>query len=52
LTKYKCIICGFVYDSEMGYEKLNIAPETNFENLPADFKCPKCGAGKLMFKEI
>lgn len=50
MTKYKCMICGFVYDSEKGYDNLNIAPGTDFEDL-TDFKCPKCGAGKAMFKK-
>lgn len=42
--KYRCKICGYIYDNEK--EKIP------FEELPEDFKCPLCGAGKDMFEEI
>ena len=40
--KYVCQICGYVYD-----ETREKAP---FEQLPADWKCPLCGAVKADFK--
>lgn len=40
--KYVCQICGYVYD-----ETREKAP---FEQLPADWKCPLCGAAKTDFK--
>ncbi|MCC7553162.1 MAG: rubredoxin [Methanobacteriaceae archaeon] len=52
MTKYKCIVCGFIYDSEKGDPDKDIAPGTEFEDLPDDFKCPLCGAGKALFKKI
>lgn len=42
--KYKCKICGYVYDEEK--EKVK------FEDLPDDYKCPICGAKKSDFYEI
>ena len=42
--KYKCLLCGYIYDD--GKETVK------FEDLPADWKCPLCGADKSMFKEI
>ena len=42
--KYRCKICGYIYDNEK--EKIP------FEELPEDFKCPLCGASKDMFEEI
>ena len=39
------------YDEEVGAEDLGIAPGTKFEDLPEDFACPLCGAGKEVFEE-
>ncbi len=49
--KYVCTICGYEYDEEVGAEDLGIAPDTKFEDLPEDFACPLCGAGKEVFEE-
>ena len=44
MKKYRCTICGYIYD------------ETNenvkFVDLPDDWKCPMCGAPKSLFEEI
>lgn len=47
-----CTICGFVYDPEEGDPALGIPPGTPFEDLPEDYKCPICNAGKDYFKEV
>ncbi|MBR1850855.1 MAG: rubredoxin [Bacteroidales bacterium] len=52
MTKYKCKICGHVYDPAIGDPTQNIAPGTPFEALPADWKCPKCKKGKEMFEPV
>lgn len=44
MKKYRCTICGYVYDEAV--EKVK------FTDLPDDWKCPWCGAPKSMFKEI
>ncbi len=44
--KYICNVCGWVYDEAEGCEALGIAPGTKFADLPADFACELCGAGK------
>jgi rubredoxin len=49
--KYVCTVCGFVYDEKEGDPEHNIKPGTKFENLPADYTCPLCGAGKDSFEE-
>lgn len=48
---YICIICGFRYDPEEGDPSVGIPPGTPFEDLPDDYKCPICNAGKEYFKE-
>ncbi|RAP47554.1 MAG: rubredoxin [Methanosphaera sp. rholeuAM6] len=50
-NKYKCMLCGWIYDPEKGDEAHGIAPGTAFEDLPDDWKCPLCGATKDMFQQ-
>ncbi len=51
-TEHICIICGYVYHPEMGELGSSIPPGTRFEDLPDDFECPICRAGKSFFKEL
>ena len=44
MKKYRCQICGFIYDEAVEGVK--------FEDLPNDWKCPLCGASKEMFEEV
>lgn len=44
--KYICSLCGYVYDEEEGVPDEGIPAGTKFEDLPEDFVCPLCGAGK------
>ena len=41
--KYVCMICGWTYDEKVGDPDNDIAPGTQFEDLPDDFVCPECG---------
>ena len=49
MKKYVCDLCGYVYDEAVGDPDHGIAPGTKWEDLPADFECPLCGAGKDEF---
>lgn len=51
MKKYLCKICGWIYDEAQGDPDNGIAPGTKFEDLPADYICPMCGAGKDEFEE-
>ena len=51
MKKYVCSICGYVYDEEAGDPENGIEPGTKWEDLPDDWACPLCGAGKDMFEE-
>ncbi|MCD6239585.1 MAG: rubredoxin [Thermotogae bacterium] len=51
MKKYKCKVCGYVYDPEKGDPDSGIKPGTTFEELPDDWVCPVCGAGKEEFEE-
>ena len=46
---YVCEVCGYVYDPDKGDPDSGIEPGTAFEDLPADWVCPVCGAGKDQF---
>jgi flavin reductase (DIM6/NTAB) family NADH-FMN oxidoreductase RutF/rubredoxin len=51
-AEHICIICGYTYDPELGDPDKGIPPGTPFEDLPDDYTCPICSAGKDFFKEI
>jgi len=51
-AKYKCDVCGYIYDPEKGYLDGGIAPGTPFEDIPDDWVCPVCGADKSQFSKI
>jgi rubredoxin len=52
MDKYQCNVCGYVYDPEAGDPTQNIPAGTPFENLPDDWTCPECGAGKDEFTKL
>jgi flavin reductase (DIM6/NTAB) family NADH-FMN oxidoreductase RutF/rubredoxin len=51
LSSFTCSICGFQYNPEEGDPAMGIPPGTPFEDLPEDYKCPICNAGKDYFKK-
>jgi rubredoxin/predicted TPR repeat methyltransferase len=52
MQKYVCDRCGYVYDPEKGEPETGIFADTLFEELPEDWKCPDCAAGKEEFSPI
>ena len=46
---FECRSCQYVYDPEKGDAVSGIAPGVKFQDLPEDYTCPTCGAGKLQF---
>jgi len=51
-AKYKCSVCGWIYDPELGDKDGGIPPGTPFEKLPDDWVCPVCGALKSAFEKV
>jgi len=51
MIKYKCTVCGYIYDPEKGDSDSGIKPGTPFEDLPDDWVCPVCGASKDAFEK-
>lgn len=50
MTKFRCLICGYVYDPVNGNPDNGIEPGTSFEELPDEWECPECGAGADEFE--
>lgn len=49
--KYKCKICGYIYDPAIGDPEGGIKPGTAFEDLPESWTCPLCNAPKSEFEK-
>ncbi|RDD53317.1 MAG: rubredoxin [Candidatus Korarchaeota archaeon NZ13-K] len=49
MMRYRCGVCGYVYDPSKGDESRGIGAGTPFEDLPDDWVCPICGAPKSAF---
>ncbi len=47
---YACALCGYEYDPKEGDSDNGIDPGTEFDELPADWVCPLCGASKEDFE--
>ena len=52
MAKYVCSVCGYEYDPAVGDPDGGIAPDTPFEDLPADWVCPACGVSKDQFERV
>jgi len=52
MKKYECRICGYIYDPDVGDPDNGVQPGTAFEDLPGNWVCPECGAGKDQFDPI
>jgi len=52
VAKFKCSICGYVYDESIGIPDVGIAPGTRWEDMSDDFKCPVCTVPKMLFKAV
>jgi rubredoxin len=50
MERYQCPACPYVYDPGEGDPENGIQPGTPFEDLPADWVCPICGAPKDVFE--
>ena len=52
MKRYKCLLCGYVYDPAEGDPENGVEAGTDFEDLPEDWVCPECGAGQDEFEPI
>jgi len=52
MKKYKCLMCGYIYDPAVGDPDNGVAADTAFKDLPDDWTCPECGADKDEFEPV
>lgn len=50
MQKYRCLVCDWVYDPDVGDPEHNIPPGTPFDQLPDDWVCPLCFVDKEDFE--
>jgi rubredoxin len=50
MKTYMCVICGYIYKEAEGDPDSGIAPGTLWEDVPMNWQCPECGAGKEDFE--
>ena len=50
MSTYVCSVCGYEYNPEEGDPDNGIEAGTAFEDLPNDWVCPVCAAGKEDFE--
>jgi rubredoxin len=51
MDSYVCAVCGYVYDPELGDPENGVEAGTKWEDVPDDWVCPVCGAGKDDFEK-
>ncbi len=52
MSKWECIVCGWVYDEAKGDPSSGLAAGTKWDDIPEDWLCPDCGVGKEDFELI
>lgn len=52
MRKWRCKVCGYLYDPEKGDEDSGIAPGTAFEDIPDDWVCPVCDVDRSGFVKV
>jgi rubredoxin len=52
MQKFKCSVCGYVYDEVAGVPQKGIVTGTEWENIPDNFACPTCMAPKSAFGAV
>ncbi len=49
---WMCIICGWIYDESKGSPEDGLPPGMRWEEVPENWLCPECGAGKQDFEMV
>ena len=52
MDKWRCTVCGYIYDPVKGDEDGDIPPGTPFEEIGDDWLCPVCGVDKEAFEKV
>lgn len=52
MKKWRCLVCGFIYDEMLGDEEHGIPPGTPWADVPASWTCPDCCVSKDDFEMV
>jgi pyruvate oxidase len=52
MARWRCQVCGYIYDEALGEKATGTPPGTRFSDLPPDWLCPVCQAGKDSFVQL
>ena len=52
MKTWMCVVCGLIYEEEKGWPEDGIPADTAWEDVPADWLCPECGASKAEFEMV
>jgi pyruvate oxidase len=52
MARWRCEVCGYIYDEALGEKATGTPPGTRFSDLPPDWLCPVCQAGKDSFVQL
>ncbi|MCQ8211229.1 rubredoxin [Cetobacterium somerae] len=51
MEKWRCKVCDWIYDPATGDPDNGVAAGTTWEEVPEEWVCPICGAGKDEFEK-
>lgn len=52
MDRWRCTVCGYIYDPEVGDPIQGIQDGILFEELPEWWVCPYCGAPREDFEKF
>jgi rubredoxin len=50
MEKWRCSVCGYVYNPDIGDPDAGIGAGVLFDELPENWGCPDCGTEKDLFE--
>ena len=52
MDKYRCTVCGYIYDPDKGDPDNGVETGAAFDDMPDDWVCPVCGALQSAFEKV
>lgn len=52
MKSYQCVVCGFIYDENVGMPEDGIPAGTRWNDIPDNWECPDCGVSKADFEMV
>ncbi len=52
MAKYRCMVCGYIYDEAEGDLEQNVSPGTIWEEVSNEWVYPGCSVNKSQFEKM